>query len=185
MAFSSDYFNNENDVCEMKVFTIFLADRFLAQLGRGEPGRGEKGGSRFELDTLKPRSLWFYDPKMSFGCFGCEHHPFLWSAHRARNCRFVATFESVGDVVKSFSRIPSTRFSKNHLAIRGHTCACHPVLKGFASEPQVICSILGGGIQRKLLKIHPTSSTQRRDWACQIQLLSFVKFTISDSNTDS
>ena len=32
MAFSSDYFNNENNVCEMKIFTIFLADRFWAQM---------------------------------------------------------------------------------------------------------------------------------------------------------
>ena len=38
MGFSPDYFNKENNVCEMKVFTIFLADRFWAQLGLGAIG---------------------------------------------------------------------------------------------------------------------------------------------------
>ena len=99
-----------------------------------------------------------------------------------RNSRFVTTYESVGDVGKSFSRIPSTCFSKNHLAIREHSCVSPDLsrsihsdgsaVKGCASEPQVMGSILGGGIQMQQLKIHLTSSTQRRDRAGRILLLS-------------
>ena len=50
MAFSSDYFYSENNVCEMKVFTIFLADRFLAQLGWAQLGLAQ-------LDPTQPRSI--------------------------------------------------------------------------------------------------------------------------------
>ena len=46
MAFSSDYFNNENNVCEMKVFTIFPADRLWAQVGWAQVGLGAIGFGR-------------------------------------------------------------------------------------------------------------------------------------------